>query len=247
MPNPSHGSKAVASRATRLHMSALMAPRYFVTGTDTNVGKTQVSAALLGLMADRGLEPFAFKPFESGMASLDAPTDSLRLQRAAGGHQPLDTISLFRFTAPVAPGIAARESRRPTSWAHVMKTFRSFRGRAGVVEGAGGLYVPLDARHDVLDAIVAMKLPVVVVARAGLGTINHTALTLEALGHRNLRVRAVVLSKSTQGQDASEPFNRQELERRYPAVTFLGPVPFIRDEARRDAALRRLLAPLVMP
>jgi dethiobiotin synthetase len=222
-----------------------MPPRFFVTGTDTHVGKTQVSAALLGLMADQGLQPFAFKPFESGMASLDAPSDSLRLQRAAGGHQRLDTISLYRFTAPIAPAIAARETGRSVSWPHVMKTFRSFQGRAGVVEGAGGLFVPLDPRHDVLDAIEAMKLPVVVVARAGLGTINHTALTLEALAHRKLPVRAVVLSKSTRGQDASEPFNCQELQRRYPRVPFFGPVPFFAHESRRDAALRRLLAPLV--
>ncbi|MDX2014547.1 MAG: dethiobiotin synthase [Myxococcaceae bacterium] len=222
-----------------------MAPRFFVTGTDTHVGKTQVSAALLGLMAARGLSPFAFKPFESGMASLDAPTDSQRLQRAAGGHQPLDTISLFRFTTPVAPAIAARVERRQTSWAAVMKAFRSFGRRAGVVEGAGGLFVPLDARHDVIDAIAAFRLPVIVVARAGLGTINHTTLTLAALAARGLPVRAVVLSKSTSGQDASEPYNRAELERRHPTVTFLGPVPFIRSEARRDEALRRLLEPLL--
>jgi dethiobiotin synthetase len=222
-----------------------MATRFFVTGTDTHVGKTQVSAALLGLMCERGHRPFAFKPFESGMASLDTPSDSLRLQRAAGGWQPLDTISLFRFKAPVAPAIAAREERRATSWSQVLKTFRSFGRGPGVVEGAGGLFVPLDERHDVLDAIAALKLPVVVVARAGLGTINHTALTLEALAARSLAVAAVVLSKSTPGQDASEPFNRQELVRRYPGVTFLGPVPYLRSEARRDAAFRATLARLV--
>ncbi|MCU0695591.1 MAG: dethiobiotin synthase [Myxococcaceae bacterium] len=222
-----------------------MANRFFVTGTDTNVGKTEVSAALLGVMAARGLSPFAFKPFESGMATLDAPADSLRLQRAAGGHQALDTISLFRFTTPVAPAIAARVEHRKTSWATVMKTFRSFGRRAGVVEGAGGLFVPLDAQHDVIDAIAAFRLPVIVVARAGLGTINHTTLTLGALSKRGLPVRAVVLSKSTPGRDASEPFNRAELERRFPSVEFLGPVPFLRSQARRDAALRRVLSPLV--
>ncbi|MCA3013466.1 MAG: dethiobiotin synthase, partial [Myxococcaceae bacterium] len=73
----------------------------------------------------------------------------------------------------------------------------------------------------------------------------HTALTLEALAARGLPVRAVVLSKSSPGHDASEPHNRGELERRYPDVPFLGPVPFLRNEARRDEALRALLAPLV--
>jgi dethiobiotin synthetase len=252
MPNPTAASRHIGGasmkglRARRVATrEPRMSPRYFVTGTDTNVGKTQVSAALLGLMAARGLTPFAFKPFESGMTSLEEPGDSRRLQRAAGGWQVLDTISLFRFTTPVAPAIAARLERRKTSWARVMKTFRGFGRRAGVVEGAGGLFVPLDAQHDVIDALAAMKLPAVVVARAGLGTINHTALTLEALAARGLPVRAVVLSKSSPGHDASEPHNRGELERRYPDVPFLGPVPFLRNEARRDEALRALLAPLV--
>ena len=86
-----------------------MTQRFFVTGTDTGVGKTQVSAALLQLMAARELRPFAFKPYESG-GSLQR-SDSVRLQRAAGGHQPLSTVCLYRFKAPLAPMMAARLER----------------------------------------------------------------------------------------------------------------------------------------
>jgi dethiobiotin synthetase len=129
----------------------------------------------------------------------------------------------------------------------MVDTFHRFGPGAGVVEGAGGLFVPLDERHDVIDAIGALKLPVVLVARAGLGTINHTSLSLEALARRRARVAAVVLVKSTRGRDPSERLNRDELERRWPSLRFFGPCPFSASVQRRDLVLRRLLAPLVPP
>jgi dethiobiotin synthetase len=218
---------------------------YFVTGTDTGVGKTQVSASLLRLMAKKGLEPFAFKPFESGIGSRDSMTDGLTLQRAAGGWQPLETVTLFRFRAPLAPGIAAKLERQKTSWKSVMSTFRGFGKRAGIVEGAGGLFVPLDDSHDVIDAIEAFRLPVVVVARAGLGTINHTTLTLQALAKRRLGVAAVVLVHSSSEVDASARHNRPELMRRFPRIRFLGPVLFERIVERRGALFDTALTNLV--
>lgn len=218
--------------------------RFFVTGTDTNVGKTEVSIALLQLLAERGHQPFAFKPWESGG---DARTgDAARLQRAAGSWQPLETVCLYRFTHPLAPGIAAKLERKRTDWKRVLATLRSFGARPGVVEGAGGLHVPLDARHDVADLVRAAKLPVIVVARAGLGTINHTSLTLDALARLGARVAAVVLVQAVPGEDASIPYNRPELEARYPRARFIGPVPFIRPAARRQRALRKALEPLVV-
>lgn len=222
-----------------------MTPRYFVTGTDTGVGKTQVSAALLRLMVRRGHRPFAFKPFESGMASLESPADGLALREAAGGWQPLETVSLFRFKAPLAPAMAARRERRTTSWREMQSTFASFGTGAGVAEGAGGLRVPLDSRHDVIDAIETLQLPVVVVARSALGTINHTTLTLEALTRRRLRVAAVVLVSSQSSTDPSVKLNKAELERRFPRVRFLGPVPFVESPTRRAHAFERALSTLV--
>lgn len=222
-----------------------MTPRYFVTGTDTGVGKTQVSAALLRLMVKRGHRPFAFKPFESGMASLDAPGDGLLLQQAGGAWQPLETVSLFRFKAPLAPAMAARRERRTTSWRAVLSAFAALGDGAGVVEGAGGLRVPLDSRHDVIDAIEALALPSIVVARAALGTINHTTLTLEALAARDLRVAAVVMVSSQARADPSVALNKAELERRFPRVRFFGPVPFIEDPTRRARAFERAVSTLV--
>jgi dethiobiotin synthetase len=214
--------------------------RFFITATDTNVGKTQVAAALLGLMADARLDPFAYKPYESG----GAPFDSERLQRAAGSGQPLATVNLFRFKRALAPGVAARLERKPTDWGHTLRTYRGFGTRSGIIEGAGGLFVPLDEEHDVVDLISALRAPVVVVARAGLGTINHTVLTLTALRARKVAVAAVVLNTVTAERDPSTPYNRTELQRRFPRLNVIGPTRFVKGEARRDAMLRAMLQPL---
>jgi len=198
--------------------------RFFVTGTDTGVGKTEVARALLALMRARGLQPFALKPYQSG-----------------GGDdaKSLGARTVYRFKAPLAPGVAAElEGVRP-SIKRVLKAIP--KTGAGVVEGAGGLYVPIDAENDVIDLIRAAKLPVVLVARAGLGTLNHTALSLKAL---RTRVAAVVLVKSSPVRDASEAHNRGWIERRH-RVLVLGPVPYLKNPTKRRAELERVLRRLL--
>jgi dethiobiotin synthetase len=124
-----------------------------------------------------------------------------------------------------------------------MRSYRSFAGRPLVVEGAGGLCVPLDARREVIDLVQALGLPVLLVARAGLGTLNHTALSLEALAARRIQVLAVLLSRSAPGSDASCRDNAEWIRRRH-RLAVLGPVPFRADKKRR-AAFRSALAPLL--
>jgi dethiobiotin synthetase len=202
--------------------------RYFVTGTDTGVGKTEVARALLALMRARGLKPFALKPYQSGGGD-----DAKRLGARV----------VYRFRAPLAPGVAAElEGVRPS----LQRVLREIPRRGPlVVEGAGGLFVPIDARYDVIDLVARSKLEVVLVARAGLGTLNHSALSLEALAKRRISVAAVVLVKSTRGTDVSERYNRRWLERRHPAVRVLGPVPFVTRGAQRVVELARVLSPLL--
>jgi dethiobiotin synthetase len=218
--------------------------RVFVTATDTGVGKTQTAVALLALLADAGHAPAPFKPYESGCKDLRRPADALALKRAARSEDPLERICPHRFKEPVAPGIAARREGVEPSFARTLAAYRGFDGRSLVAEGAGGLFVPVDSRHDVIDLIAELGLPVVLVARAGLGTLNHTALSLGALAGRDIPVRAVLLSKSARGADASEEDNARELQRRH-GVTVLGPVPFVRDPKRRAAAFRQAVRPLL--
>jgi dethiobiotin synthetase len=219
-------------------------PRYFVTGTDTGVGKTEVAAALLSLLADAGLAPGVLKPYESGCADVEQPADALALRAAARSDDPLGSISLHRFRARLAPGIAAERLGLNPSWTETLKAFRAFQGRALVVEGAGGLLVPLDRRHQVIDFISVTKLPVVLVARAGLGTLNHTGLSLLALRERRIRVRAVVLVQSQPGRDTSTRENARWLERR-DGVAVLGPVRFVANAEERRASFRKQLRPLL--
>ncbi len=219
-----------------------MKRRFFVTGTDTGVGKTQVAGALLSLLHRAGLQPFAFKPYETGVAAGTEPQDAVFLRACAGAAQPLETVCLHRFVPPLAPGVAMESSPRPRAWQQTLAAFRRFDG-SGVVEGAGGLLVPLDAKHQVIDLAAALKLPVVLVARAGLGTLNHVGLSLEALRARRLKVAAVVLSKSTPGEDASERDNPRWLRKL--KVPVLGPVGYEPADAVRHAAFERALKSLV--
>jgi len=113
-----------------------------------------------------------------------------------------------------------------------------------VIEGAGGLFVPIDAECDMIDLIEALHVPVLLVARAGLGTLNHTSLSLDALARRRIPVRAVLLAKSADASDPSEQDNAEWLRRRH-GVPVLGPVPYVRSPARRLAAYRQALHPLL--
>lgn len=218
--------------------------RVFVTATDTGVGKTEVASALLSLLADAGLRPAPFKPYESGCARLDAPADALALRAAARSEDPLERICVHRFRAPLAPGVAARRLGRRADLRPVLAAYRSFAGRPMVAEGAGGLLVPLDARRDVVDLIALLRLPVVLVARAGLGTLNHTGLSLSLLEARGLPVRAVVLCRNTPAPDPSVADNAELLRERH-GVEVLGPVPWLRSAAARRTAFRRALRPLL--
>ncbi len=219
-------------------------PRFFVTGTDTGVGKTEASCALLSLLADRGLSPAPFKPYESGCKSLDRPADALAMRSAARSRDELSTVCPHRFRLPLAPGVAARRLGRNPQLSATLEAFRRFDGRALVVEGAGGLRAPLDIELEVIDLAELLRLPVLLVARAGLGTLNHTALSLEALARRRLDVAAVLLSRTTRTADPSERDNAEELRRRH-GVKVLGPVPFVADAKKRRLAFRRALGPLL--
>jgi len=208
------------------------------------VGKTQVSAALLSLLADAGLSPAPFKPYETGCTRLSRPADALELRSAARSTDSLDDVCVHRFRAPLAPGVAAARMGRSADFRAVLAAFRSFGDRPLVAEGAGGLLVPLDRRRDVIDLIEALGLPVLLVARAGLGTLNHTGLSLRLLESRGIPVRAVVLSRSSPVRDPSVEDNASWLAERH-RVPVLGPVPYIDEPARRRRAFRAVLRPLL--
>lgn len=210
-----------------------MSRRFFVTGTDTGVGKTQVAVALLSVMAERGWQPFAWKPCETGGGG-----DAAALWRAAGMWQRQESVCSYRFAAPLAPGVAARLEGRRVDMRKLLREYQAFGPGAGVVEGAGGLLVPLTERVEVVDFVARLGLPVVLVARAGLGTLNHTSLSLEALHHRHVKVAAVILNQTARRADASVEHNIEALQRRWKKVVFVGPVPYLRQASRRAPEMK---------
>jgi dethiobiotin synthetase len=213
----------------------------FVTGTDTGVGKTEVSCAIVAEARAAGLDLAAMKPAESGLGP-GAPSDSERLRAAAGGADDPALVCPYRFAAPLAPAVAARLEGAEVRLEVILGAARALLARhaALLVEGAGGLLVPLTAGGTYADLAVALGLPVLVVARAGLGTVNHTALTVEALRARRLAVAGVILNRIGPADDPSVPHNAAEIERLC-GVPVLATLPHCADIAGREAILRSAL------
>jgi len=213
----------------------------FVTGTDTGVGKTEVTVALLAGWRARGRDVAGMKPAQSGVRPGE-PSDADRIRAASGGGDGAELVCPYSFAAPLAPAVAARLEGRAISFDHVLGCARelSRHHAALLVEGAGGLLVPLTSQQTYADLAWALGMPVLVVARAGLGTVNHTALTCETLRIRGLEVRGVVLNRPTDETDPSEPYNPGEIER-LTGVRVLASLPHLPDPAERARHLAEVL------
>ena len=211
---------------------------YFVTATDTGVGKTEIACAILRAARAAGLDAVGMKPAQAG-DSPGEPSDAERLRDASDRVEPLEAICPYSLAAPLAPAVAARLEGRTIELPRILDAARALAARhaAVVVEGAGGLLVPLTERETFADLAVALALPVIVVARAGLGTVNHAALTVEALRRRGLDVAAIVLNRTTPADDPSVPHNAAEIAR-LTGVKVVGPLAFKADIAARAAELQ---------
>jgi len=182
----------------------------FVTGTGTGVGKTVVSAALLHRYGAPNLR--YWKPVQTGTLQ-DDDTSSVMALSGCGSSGVLDAG--VRLPQPVSPHLAARLEGQVIRVPELVKRITREPDAVWVVEGAGGVLVPLDDHTTIAALMRALALPVIVVARSALGTINHTLLTLEALRTRALRVAGVVMV------GAPDPENRAAIEH-YGKVAVLG-------------------------
>ena len=190
----------------------------FVTGTDTGAGKSVVAAAVCAALAAGGHRVAAFKPVVTGLdepAGGGWPADHELLARVANGGQAPAEVAPRRFGPAVSPHLAAELAGETLTLAELEPAARAAAARADllVAEGVGGLLVPLAADGSVRDLAVALGLPLVVAARPGLGTINHTLLTLEAARAAGLPVAAVVLTPWPEEPSVMERSNRATIER----------------------------------
>jgi dethiobiotin synthetase len=194
-----------------------------VTGTDTGVGKTIVTAALAALARERGDRVAVVKPVQTGVRPAEAG-DLDEVHRLSGID---DLHELARFEEPLAPATAARRARvAPPTVADHAAAIRALDDRDLVlVEGAGGLLVHLDAAGGTLaDLAFSLGAPVVVVARAGLGTLNAAALTCEALARREVECAGVVIGAWPQEPDLATRCNLDDLSP-YAGCPLLGRMP----------------------
>lgn len=186
--------------------------RYFVTGTDTGVGKTFVTCLLARRARALGQSVFAFKPIETGVVG-EIGEDQQALVEAAGGWQAGPLRGLVQLPLPAAPFVAAREVGRAIDLGPIVELIRSRDEQVILVEGAGGWRVPITETVDMAGFASALGFPVIVVAKAGLGTINHTRLTTEAIERDGLPVAAVVLSERPEDDRRMTESNLSELRR----------------------------------
>jgi dethiobiotin synthetase len=191
-----------------------------VTATDTGVGKTVLSAALLAAMAAGGESVCAHKPVVTGLGEESEigqlsgwPADHELLGRVAG--MTPEQVAPLRYGPAVSPHLAARLAGEQIDPAQLLAAARS--AAAGestlIVEGVGGLLAPLAEDYTVRDLAVALELPLLIAARPGLGTINHTLLTLQAARAAGLDVLAVVLTPWAQKPNEIERSNRETITR----------------------------------
>ena len=184
-----------------------------VTGTGTGVGKTVVTAALAALTVSRGQRCTVVKPGQTGVAD-DEPGDLADVVRLAGDD--VRTVELVRYPDPLSPAAAARRSGRPAvdpaQVAHAVLTAQSDADLV-LVEGAGGLLVRYDEDGFTMAELArTLRLPVLVVTEPGLGTLNATALTLEALAHRGLELSGLVIGSWPDEPDLAARSNVADLE-----------------------------------
>ncbi|HJU21347.1 MAG TPA: dethiobiotin synthase [Casimicrobiaceae bacterium] len=174
----------------------------FVTGTDTDVGKTHVAVALLRGLVNGGFRAAGMKPVAAGFAhGEDVNPDVAALRAASNVDAPIGDVNPYVFADPVAPHLAAEASGVAIRLPVIVEAFERLRARADalVVEGAGGALVPLDRAQDMLDIAAALKLPVLLVVGMRLGCLNHALLTALAVQRRGLALAGWIANELPPG------------------------------------------------
>jgi dethiobiotin synthetase len=210
-------------------------PGLLVTGTDTGIGKTLIAGAIAAHLRKRdGLRVGVLKPAASGCVRRReglVSEDAEFLAHCADSPHPLDVIAPQRFVEPLAPAVAAERAKVTFDWDAVTRSMRAIAGDSDalIVEGVGGLMVPMDAKHMMLDVARWLRLPAIVVARPNLGTINHTLLTVDALHRAGVRVAGVVINRYPADlPGVAEETNPRAIER-WGKVQVLCIVPEVRE------------------
>lgn len=207
----------------------------FVTGTDTGIGKTVISSAVSAFFSLRKkMNVGVMKPFECGLSKTDKdllPWDAICLREASGSTDGLNIISPYTLEAPCAPEVAAMIEHVSIDISLVEKIFQGLKRSHDllVVEGAGGVLVPIRENFFFIDLIQKWNAPTLVVSRLGLGTINHTLLTIRLLKERGIKVLGVILNDTVGLDDLPTQTNPTILKKYLADIPILGIFPHVKD------------------
>ena len=172
-------------------------PAWFITGTDTEVGKTFVTSALLLLLKGRGIKAVGMKPIAAGTNEKGRNEDVEALIAASGVEAPRELVNPYLFHPAIAPHIAASEEGRTIDIDRILDSFDTLRGLADavLVEGVGGFCVPLGPHSDTADLAEQLGLPIILVVGMRLGCINHALLTQQAIAARGLKLAGWIANR----------------------------------------------------
>ena len=207
--------------------SAGTPPGLFVTGTDTGVGKTIATGVLAVCLRAHGLNAGVMKPIETGIRAGVLP-DADWLLSVAPSAVPLDLVAPYRLRAPAAPLIAAEAEGLLIDVQRIVSAYEALAARHDcmLIEGIGGVMVPVTPDRLVIDLIHQLRLPVLIVARSGLGSINHTLLTVECLKRRDIPIVGILFNNPTAPPDNADGHETIRTILQWTGLRLIGELPY---------------------
>jgi len=204
---------------------------FFITGTDTGVGKTFVAGLIINALKEKGIDVAVMKPVETGCAEKKGilmPNDALFLQKTAGVTDDLNLVNPYRFKEPIAPSAAARFERKTIKLSKIKNCYQRLASKHDfiIVESAGGLLVPLNRKETILDLIKLLKLPVIIIASINLGAINHTLLTVKYAKEAGIKVKGIIFNHPEENKKGSAKLDVIKEVKRFTDVPIIGDVHF---------------------
>lgn len=207
---------------------------FFITGTDTGVGKTVVTAGLAANLKQRGFNVGIMKPLQSGSEKTErglVSIDASYAMQVAEINDPMEIVSPYRLEPPLAPRIAAEITGVTIDMDKISLAYRKLCERHDLilVEGAGGIMVPITGRFLMADLAILLDLPVLIVARPGLGTVNHTLLTVEYARSRGIQIAGIIINDFDQSKAGPAEKTNPGLIEELSGVPVVGVIPHDHD------------------
>jgi len=207
---------------------------FFITGTDTDVGKTVVTACLTALFKSQGIDVGVMKPIETGVdpaCNSSANSDAKFLMEVSGNNDLADKVCSYRFKTPASPYQAAQIAGGVIKPATIIENFKvlKLQHKLMLIEGIGGLLVPITSHYNVANLALEIGLPLIIVSRLRLGTLNHTLLTINAAQKHGLKIKGIILNQ--QEKNTLDPVEKQQgkLIKELSDIPILGICPYIKE------------------